>query len=114
MRQIFIQGTLPMRELILNLAEKKPTVFLQGIATEIRKQLNASNNHRGGITEDPLTKRELEILRRLSTGLPLSQISISLQISINTMKTHLKNIYRKLNVESREEAVTRGKTLALF
>lgn len=114
MRQIFIQGTLPMRELILNLAEKKPTVFLQGIASEIRKQLNASNNHRDGSTDDRLTKRELEILRRLSTGLPLSQISISLQISINTMKTHLKNIYRKLNVESREEAVTRGKTLALF
>jgi ATP/maltotriose-dependent transcriptional regulator MalT len=114
MRQIFIQGTLKHRELILTLAEKKPTVYLQGLASEIRKQLNASKNHGGTGTDEPLTKRELEILRRLATGLPLNQISVSLHISINTMKTHLKNIYRKMNVDSREEAVTRGKTLALF
>ncbi|MEI6120546.1 MAG: LuxR C-terminal-related transcriptional regulator, partial [Actinomycetes bacterium] len=49
-----------------------------------------------------------------ATGLPITQIATSLHISNNTIKTHLKNVYRKMNVESREEAVIRGRELALL
>jgi ATP/maltotriose-dependent transcriptional regulator MalT len=52
-----------------------------------------------------LSERELEVWRQLSTPLSLSEISRRLFISRNTMKTHVRNIYRKLEVATREAAV---------
>ena len=56
-----------------------------------------------------LTKRELEILRQLSTGRTLTIIAGELHISQNTMKTHLKNLYRKLGAEGRHDAVEKAR-----
>jgi ATP/maltotriose-dependent transcriptional regulator MalT len=53
----------------------------------------------------PLTKRELDVLRYLPTRLSNVDIGERLRISQNTVKTHLKDIYRKLRVRSRNEAV---------
>jgi len=108
MRQVFLQISPEIKSTILDLAEEKPTVFLQGIASSMRANLGKTRTGIGS-REDRLTKRELDILRRLSTGLPISQIADSLHISINTIKTHLKNVYRKMKVESREEAVALGR-----
>ena len=112
-RNIFLQQSTKVKALLLELATRQPTVYLESLASSIRSQINQFENHGRGI-ENPLTKREVEILRRLSTGLPITQIASSLHISNNTIKTHLKNVYRKLNVESRDEAVTRGKELLLL
>jgi hypothetical protein len=62
----------------------------------------------------PLTKRELEIVRRLATGRTLTVIASELHISQNTMKTHLKNLYRKLGAEGRHDAVEKAKSSFLF
>jgi ATP/maltotriose-dependent transcriptional regulator MalT len=112
-RNIFLQQSAKVKSLLLELATKQPTVYLEGLASDIRNQINQVE-HQGRGSENPLTKREVEILRRLSTGLPITQIAASLHISNNTIKTHLKNVYRKLSVESRDEAVTRGKELLLL
>ncbi len=61
-----------------------------------------------------LTKREIEIVRHLDSGKPITSIGASLHISHNTMKTHLKNIYRKLAVDGRDQAVEKAKTLGLI
>jgi ATP/maltotriose-dependent transcriptional regulator MalT len=114
MRQIFLQQSAEVKNHILVLASEKPTVYLQGIAGEIRNQVNRIQRGAKYGIYDPLTKREMEILRRLETGLPISKIATNLHISNNTIKTHLRNIYGKLNVESRDEAVTRGKELLLL
>ena len=114
MKQIFLQQSVEVKNLILVLASEKPTVYLQGIAGEIRNQVSRIQGGAKYGMDDPLTKREMEILRRLETGLPITQIATNLHISNNTIKTHLKNVYRKLNVESRDEAVTRGKELLLL
>src|SRR5947208_11927156 len=53
----------------------------------------------------PLTTRELDVLRFLPTRLSNVDIGSRLRISQNTVKTHLKDIYRKLRVRSRNEAV---------
>jgi ATP/maltotriose-dependent transcriptional regulator MalT len=53
----------------------------------------------------PLTTRELDVLRYLPTRLSNIDIGARLRISQNTVKTHLKDIYRKLRVGSRNEAV---------
>jgi LuxR family maltose regulon positive regulatory protein len=52
-----------------------------------------------------LTGREREVLGRLSTTMDVVEIAAALHISPNTMKTHLKSIYRKLGVAGRREAV---------
>ena len=55
---------------------------------------------------DTLTERELDVLRRAARGLTNKQIGADLQISDRTVQNHLANIYAKLGVASRTEAVT--------
>ena len=57
---------------------------------------------------DTLTERELDVLRRAAHGLTNKQIGAALQISDRTVQNHLANIYAKLGVASRTEAVTAG------
>jgi LuxR family maltose regulon positive regulatory protein len=63
---------------------------------------------------DPLSDRELDVLRLLSTDLSGPEIAEELMVSVNTVKTHLKNIYSKLDAHSRYEAVERAKQLDLL
>jgi ATP/maltotriose-dependent transcriptional regulator MalT len=54
---------------------------------------------------DPLSERELDVLRLLGTDLTGPEIANELMVSLNTMRTHTKNIYAKLGVTSRRAAV---------
>jgi LuxR family maltose regulon positive regulatory protein len=63
---------------------------------------------------EPLTERELEVLHLLTTGLSTHDIATKLIITPTTLKTHLRNIYAKLEVNSRAEAMVKAKALNLF
>ncbi len=63
---------------------------------------------------EPLSKRELEVLRLLGTELSGPEIAQELLVSLNTMRTHTKNIYNKLGVNNRRAAVRRAEELNLF
>ncbi|NIV28501.1 MAG: hypothetical protein GWN58_02980 [Anaerolineae bacterium] len=63
---------------------------------------------------DPLTGRELEVLQLLAEGLSNKEIATRLIVAPSTVKQHLKNIYSKLDVHSRTQAVARGRELALL
>jgi LuxR family maltose regulon positive regulatory protein len=63
---------------------------------------------------DPLSERELEVLRLLATGQSGPKIAEQLYVSVNTIKTHIRNIYGKLGVNSREGAIGRAQTLGLI
>ena len=112
-RQTFMQQTAKFQEFVMQFAAQNPTIYLEQIARQIREHLEYISNL-GKSFESTLTKREVEILNRLSTGIPISQIAINLHISNNTIKTHLKNVYKKLGTDSREGAVARGRELMLF
>jgi len=62
---------------------------------------------------EPLTERELEVLRLLAVGLPNREIADTLVIAVGTVKAHLKNIYGKLEVHNRTEAANRAGDLNL-
>ncbi|MCP3993407.1 MAG: hypothetical protein GY724_30360, partial [Actinomycetia bacterium] len=61
-----------------------------------------------------LSPRELELVALLPTRMTYRGIAAELHISVNTVKTHLRNIYGKLGVSTRDEAVDRGQELDLF
>jgi LuxR family maltose regulon positive regulatory protein len=62
---------------------------------------------------EPLTDRELQVLRRLAAGLSNPEIADDLVVAVSTIRSHCKNIYGKLDVHSRWDAVQRGKDLGL-
>jgi LuxR family maltose regulon positive regulatory protein len=63
---------------------------------------------------DPISERELEVLQLIAAGLSNKEIAEKLFISLNTVKTHTKNINSKLDVSSRTRAVARAKELGLL
>ena len=63
---------------------------------------------------EPLSDRELTVLRYLSSKLDATEIADSLYISVNTVRSHIKAIYRKLGVNSRVDAVRHGEALGLL
>jgi LuxR family maltose regulon positive regulatory protein len=63
---------------------------------------------------DPLTPRELAVLRFLATGMSTTEIASELCLSANTVKTHLAAIYRKLAAGRRRDAVLRARELELI
>jgi ATP/maltotriose-dependent transcriptional regulator MalT len=63
---------------------------------------------------DPLSERELDVLRLLASELSGPEIARHLVVSLNTVRTHTKNIYAKLGVGSRRAAVRRAKELELL
>jgi LuxR family maltose regulon positive regulatory protein len=64
--------------------------------------------------DEPLTERELTILRYLQSILSNVEIASELSLSVNTVKTHVRNIYRKLDATRRRDAVRRARDLHLI
>jgi LuxR family maltose regulon positive regulatory protein len=63
---------------------------------------------------EALTEREATVLRLLPTLMSNDEIAAAMLLSVNTVKTHLKALYRKLGVERRRDAVVRARELDLL
>ncbi|MDH6515046.1 LuxR family maltose regulon positive regulatory protein [Streptomyces sp. SAI-135] len=63
---------------------------------------------------EELSEREHDVLRRLAQMMSTQEIAADLYLSVNTVKTHLKSLYRKLGVNRRSEAVRRARELRLL
>jgi LuxR family maltose regulon positive regulatory protein len=77
------------------------TTLLHSFSAQEISQLPAAD---ATIQIEPLSQQELRVLRLLVAGLSNADIARELVVSTNTIKTHVKSIYRKLTVNSREEA----------
>ncbi len=71
----------------------------------------SAGTHR--LVEEP-SAAELAVLRCLATGLSRREIGARLYISLNTVKTHTRELYRKLGAKSRADAVARAEVLGLL
>ena len=92
-------------------------------ASKLLMSLNAdskiSKSHRSEVAGsqpliDPLTERELEVLALVAERLKYQEIADRLVVSLNTIRTHSKNIYSKLGVKSATQAADRAKELGLI
>jgi len=92
----------------------------QGIATDYVRRLLAAPGRTGESPRanqtlvEPLSERELEVLRLLSTDLSGPDIARELVVSLHTVRSHTKNVYAKLGVNDRRAAVRRAGELGLL
>jgi LuxR family maltose regulon positive regulatory protein len=90
--------------------DKLLSAFPQTVATTPKSKII---NQKSEIVE-PLSERELEVLKLLRSELSGPEIAGQLIVSLNTLHTHTKNIYNKLGVNNRRSAVRRAEELDLF
>ena len=67
-----------------------------------------------GWLSEPLSERELEVLRLIASGMSNAEISRALFVALSTVKKHINNIYRKLDTHSRTRTVARARELNLL
>jgi LuxR family maltose regulon positive regulatory protein len=116
--RIFADEGPPMASLLRAFA-KQGAVAKQAITQNYVRRLLAAVNKTGDGTParqgliEPLSERELDVLRLLGTDLGGPEIARELIVSLNTVRTHTQNIYTKLGVNNRRAAVRRAAELGL-
>jgi LuxR family maltose regulon positive regulatory protein len=87
-------------------------IFPDGEMEESAHIQNRTSNIRNLI--EPLSERELEVLRLVAAGLPNQAIAHKLVVALSTVKKHLSNINAKLDTQSRTQALARARELSLL
>jgi LuxR family maltose regulon positive regulatory protein len=112
------RGQLSRASIELSRAREAMTTFrdpggLEEVAVRVSGVLDEARAAAGTLEELP-TEAELSVLRLLASDLSQREIGAALFLSVNTVKTHARGLYRKLGVSSREEAVARATALGLL
>jgi LuxR family maltose regulon positive regulatory protein len=109
--RVFLDEGVPLQNLLEQAAREEITpAYVNQLLQLFRREAYSS----GQPLVDPLSARELEILRMLPTKFTASEIAEQLFIAESTVRTHIKHIYSKLNVNRRFEAVERARELGLI
>jgi LuxR family maltose regulon positive regulatory protein len=117
--RVFVDEGEPLAELLSALECKAkgphfPAVsrdYVQKLLAAIRAERTAAGP---ASLLDPLSERERQVLRLLTTPMSSAEIAQELVISVNTVRTHVRRIYRKLDVHSRLQAIARAQELDLI
>jgi LuxR family maltose regulon positive regulatory protein len=122
--RVFVDEGPPMAALLAQSAERRAQNDSSRLYAERlllvfpEAQNNASalgsTFERANALAEPLSQRELEVLRLFNTELSGPEIARELVIGLSTVRTYTKSIYRKLNVNSRRAAVKRAVELGLI
>jgi LuxR family transcriptional regulator, maltose regulon positive regulatory protein len=113
-RRPFLAAGAGVRELLAD--HLRRAVSHRWFASELLRTLDGVDSTRMLPVEllEPLSARESEVLRFLPTMMSNSDIASELFVSVNTVKTHVKSIYRKLDVTRRQDAVRRARQLHIL
>jgi LuxR family maltose regulon positive regulatory protein len=120
--QSFLEHGAPMGKLLLQAARRDSVrEYAQELLTDLLpEQKDKEPAHKApssvalAVLVETLSPRELEVLALIAAGASNPEIARDLSISVNTVKRHVTNIFGKLGVTSRTQAVARGRKLALI
>ena len=118
--RVFVDAGEPMAELLRSALARQimpdyVSVLLAAFGTPTGQDGSTPfSGRRVKPTIEPITGRELEVLRLLAAGASNRQIAEELVLVTGTVKAHLLNIYRKLDVHNRTQAVARARELKLL
>jgi LuxR family transcriptional regulator, maltose regulon positive regulatory protein len=108
----FVAAGPPVRSALTVLI--RPPSRCAGFAARILDQFDGQLPRASHPSGAPLTESELAVLRFLPSHMTNQEIAESLFLSINTIKTHLSSVYRKLGVVNRRQAIAQGRRLDLL
>ncbi len=112
--RVFIDEGPHMAELLEKLLDTKeniPRAFVKKLLPAFKLRQIVKRDDR---LVEPLSERELEVLTYIAAGLSNKKITEQLFVSMSTVKTHLQNIYGKLDVHSRTEAIAKARDIGLL
>ncbi len=123
--QVFLEMGEPMRKMLGEWARQAERAEVQGSELKYARRLlkafaskkaKSENSARLGqeALEEPLSTREMEVLRLLAQGLTNQQIAERLVISVRTVKKHVENIHGKLGVQNRTQAAAKARQYGLL
>ncbi len=113
--RVFLDEGPPMAELLQAAAVRGIAPgYVQPLLAQFVTATAEPHARQNLIKIEPLSERELQVLRLLATDLDGPDIASQLMVSLNTMRTHTKSIYTKLGVNSRRAAVHRAEELELL
>jgi LuxR family maltose regulon positive regulatory protein len=120
--RVFIDEGEPLAALLRQAAPRGITPYyvaklLAAFEDETKAPYGRPSSHEAGEVAgliEPLSERELEVLRLIAAGLSNCEIADQLVVAISTVKTHINHIYRKLDVSKRTQAVARARELNLL
>lgn len=119
--RIFVDEGAPMAELLHKLRTRDATPRAQEYIHALLSAFENSKTDNGQTPRldppsmvEPLSERELQVLALLKTELSGPEIARELSVSLNTVRTHTKNIYSKLEVNNRRAAIRRAQELGLL
>ena len=118
--RIFADEGRPIAELFLQMRRHTPDlkVDIDKILRVMVKDPTLSGSQAGGLRSsallEPLTARETEVFKLIAAGCSNQEIADKLVIEVNTVKRHISNVFAKLGVQSRTQAIARGQELELL
>jgi LuxR family maltose regulon positive regulatory protein len=121
--RLFVDEGEPMLELLKSLDQKSSAVgrtYVEQLLAAFGKVMDKERRTMKGneLTSsslvEPLSERELEVLVLMTAGLKYKEVAEQLFISLNTVRSHTRNVYSKLNVNNRTQAIARAKELDLL
>jgi LuxR family maltose regulon positive regulatory protein len=108
----FLDGGAAVRSALTVLI--RPASQAAAFAVRVLQRFERVPSGQAAATSVPLTSSELAVLRFLPSHMTNQEIADALFLSINTVKTHLRSVYRKLGVTTRRQAIARGGQLGLL
>ncbi|MFL5733904.1 MAG: LuxR C-terminal-related transcriptional regulator [Chloroflexia bacterium] len=114
--RVFLDADEPMRALLEEALKRDPAATHAAHLLSLFDASNSSTKSRlaGNLLAEPLSEREIDVLRLLVSGLSGPEIASTLMVGTSTVKTHLKNIYGKLGVHNRVQAIQRARDLMIL
>ena len=108
-----VRGAARAPPLIVSVRGGVTPAYVARLLAALSKPIAAAE-HSSSFLIEPLSARELEVLRLAADGCSNQQIADTLVLAVGTVKRHLNNIFGKLNVQNRTQCVARARELNLL